>query len=72
MQRTIWSLAFAVAALAITTQSASAGQFKKAVYYGAGQRPFAVVAAHLTQSGNLDLALADWLSEPDRDSFGQR
>ncbi len=62
MQRTIWSLAFAVAALAITTQSASAGQFKKAVYHGAGQRPSTLVAAHLTQSGNLDLAFADWLS----------
>jgi FG-GAP-like repeat len=62
MQRTIWSLAFAVAVLAITVQSASAGQFKKAVYYGAGQRPSTLVAAHLAQSGNLDLAFADWLS----------
>jgi hypothetical protein len=62
MQRTIPSLAFAVAALAITTQSASAGQFKKAVYYHAGQRPYRVVAAQLTASGNTDLVVADYLT----------
>ncbi len=62
MQRTIRSLAFAVAALAITTQSASAGQFKKAVYYKAGSLPYQVAAAHLTNSGNLDLVVADYLS----------
>jgi hypothetical protein len=61
MQRTIWSLAIAVAALAITIQSASAGQFTKGVYYGAGQRPYKVVTAQFTQSGNLDLAFADWV-----------
>jgi hypothetical protein len=60
MQRTIWSLAIAVAALAITTQTASAGQFKKAVYYHAGQRPYRLVAAQFTQSGNLDLAVGDF------------
>jgi FG-GAP-like repeat len=63
MQRTIRSLAFAVAALAITTQSAGAGQFKKAVYYGAGQRPYKVVTAQFTQSGNVDLAVGDYLSD---------
>jgi FG-GAP-like repeat len=62
MQRTIRSLAFAVAAFAITAQSASAGQFKQASYYSAGQRPYRLVAAELTNSGNLDLAIADWLS----------
>jgi hypothetical protein len=37
-------------------------QFKKVKYNGAGERPFAVVAAHLTRSENLDLVFADWLS----------
>jgi hypothetical protein len=50
-------------AFSMLTASAWAGQFKKAVYYGAGQLPNAVVTAHLTQSGNLDLAFADWLSD---------
>jgi hypothetical protein len=63
MQRTIRSLAFAVAALAITTQSASAGQFKHPVYYPAGERPYRVIATQLTDSGNIDIAFADWLSD---------
>ncbi len=63
MQRTIWSLVFAVAALAITTQSASAGQFKKAVYYHAGLRPYHVITADFNNDGNADLAFADWLSD---------
>jgi FG-GAP-like repeat len=62
MQRTIRRLAFAVAALAITTPSASAGQFKKPVYYHAGQLPRHVAAAQLTASGNVDLVFADYLS----------
>jgi hypothetical protein len=62
MQRTIWSLAIAVAALAITTQSASAGQFKKAVYYKAGERPYQVVVTHVTNGPNLDLVIGNYLS----------
>jgi hypothetical protein len=62
MQRTIWSLAFAVAALAITTQPASAGQFKKTVYYHAGKLPSQVVTGDFNNDGNTDLAFADWLS----------
>ncbi len=62
MQRTIRSLAFAVAALAITSQSASAGQFKKAVYYGTGRNntPYGIISAKFTNSGHLDLALTDY------------
>jgi FG-GAP-like repeat len=60
MQRTIWSLAFAVAALAIATQSASAGQFKKPVYYKVGGVPYSVVTADFNHDGNLDLAVSDW------------
>jgi hypothetical protein len=40
-----------------------AGQFEKAVYHSAGQRPYRVVTAHFTQSGNLDLAVADFVSD---------
>jgi hypothetical protein len=62
MQCTIRRLAFAVAALAITAQSAAAGQFEKAAYHHAGQRPYQVVAAQLTGSGNTDLVVADYLT----------
>ncbi len=57
MQRTIRSLAFAVAALAITTQSASAGQFKKAVYYHTGQLP-----RHVAARNSLEAAMLIWFS----------
>ncbi len=60
MQRTIWSLAFAVAALAITTQSASAGQFKKPIYYNVGTLSYSIVTADFNHDGNLDLAVSDW------------
>jgi FG-GAP-like repeat len=63
MQRTIWRLVFAVAVLAITAQSAGAGQFKKAVYYHAGLRPYHVITADFNNDGNADLAFADWVSE---------
>jgi hypothetical protein len=58
MQRTIRSLAFAVAALAIATQSASAGQFKKPVYYPAPGLPWAVATADF--NGDSNLAVADF------------
>jgi len=40
-------------------------QFRKAIYYGTGKNtsPYAVVSAHLTNSGHLDLALADYASD---------
>ena len=50
-------------ALAVLTASAWAGQFRKAVYYHAGQLPRHVAAAQLTTSGNLDLVFADYLSD---------
>jgi FG-GAP-like repeat len=62
MVYTAGSLASAFAVLVLTTQGLSAGQFKTAVYYKAGQRPYQVVATHVTNSGNLDLVLADYLS----------
>jgi hypothetical protein len=62
MRRTLWTFLLAVSTLCLGAGNAFAGQFKRAVYYGAGERPFAVVTAHLTHSGNLDLAFADWLS----------
>ena len=37
-------------------------QFKKAKYYPAGQRPHQVATAKLTESGNLDLIISDWLT----------
>jgi hypothetical protein len=46
----------------LCTLDASAGQFKRAVYYHAGQRPYRTVAARLTTSGNADLVVADWLN----------
>ncbi len=49
-------------ALSLTAVTASAGQFKRTVYYPAGQRPYQVIAAQLTQSGNVDLAVADYLT----------
>jgi len=41
---------------------ASAGRFKHAVYYNAGTRPYQVVTAKLTNSGNVDLVVADYVT----------
>jgi len=60
--RTFWTFLLAVATLFPSGVNAYAGQFEQAAYYSAGQRPYRLVAAHLTNSGNLDLAIADWLS----------
>ena len=40
------------------------GNFKPAVYYNLGprQRPYQVITADFNNDGNLDLAVADWLS----------
>jgi hypothetical protein len=61
MSRIARTLVVVLATLSAGASIASAGQFKKAVYYRAGQRPYKVVTAQFTQSGNLDLASADWL-----------
>jgi hypothetical protein len=42
---------------------AKADQFKHVVYYGAGQRPYKVVAAQFTKTDNADLAVADYLTD---------
>jgi hypothetical protein len=63
MARPNRTLLLVLAALVIGAPTASAGQFKHAVYYHAGQRPYQVVAAHLTDSGNLDLVVANLTSQ---------
>jgi hypothetical protein len=50
-------------AFLLPTLNAQGGQFKPSTYYPAGQRPYQVVAAELTNSGNVDLAVADWVSD---------
>jgi FG-GAP-like repeat len=50
-------------AFLLPTLNAQGGQFKRSTYYPAGQRPYRVVVAELTSSGNVDLAVADWLSD---------
>jgi hypothetical protein len=53
-----------LATLLVLIAGASAGQFRKAVYYDAGKstQPRYVVAARFTSSGNVDLVFADYLS----------
>jgi len=63
MRRTTWiSALIAGVALVLTVTDASAGQFKKAIYYPAGGRPYRLIAAQLTDSGNVDLAVANYLT----------
>jgi FG-GAP-like repeat len=49
----------------VAPQNAIASQFRRAVYYGVGSHDFPkqVVSARLTNSGNLDLVVADYLSD---------
>jgi len=60
---TAWASAFILGTLSLTVVDASAGQFKRAVYYHAGQAPYQAAATQLTNSGNLDLVMADYLSD---------
>ena len=62
MCRFTWAFLLSVA-LFQTPSNLSARQFEKAVYYSAGQRPYHVITAHFTHSGNLDLAVTDYLSD---------
>ena len=62
MMRTVWAFLLGLTILFVGAGDASAGQFKPAVYYHAGQRPYQVVATHLTNSGNLDLVVANYLT----------
>ncbi len=52
----------AVMTLSLAPLYAFGRQFRRAAYYAAGQRPYQVVAAHFTNSGNVDLAVANYLS----------
>jgi FG-GAP-like repeat len=63
MNRTTWAFLLGLAILAVSASNASAGQFKHVAYYSAGQLPYQVVAAQLTNTGNLDLVMADYLSD---------
>ena len=65
MIRATLGLLLAIATLATLAPSAWAGQFKKAVYYNVGsqQQPYHVIATHLTNSGKVDLAFTDLVSE---------
>jgi len=60
--RIVWVVLLGLATMPVGSSGAFAAQFKKAVYYRVGQGPYRVIAAQLTHSGNLDLAVADWLS----------
>ena len=56
----VFLLGFAL--LSAGTTGASSSQFRHAAYYPAGERPYRVIATELTKSGNLDLVIADYLS----------
>jgi hypothetical protein len=62
MKCTVWVSALILGTIALMGVDASAGQFKKAVYYHAGQQPRHVSAAQLTSSADVDLVFADYLS----------
>jgi hypothetical protein len=62
MRRCAWTFLLGLTTLSVGASNASAGQFRRATYYQAGQRPYNVVAAQFTQSGNLDLAIANYVS----------
>ena len=59
MIRTVRSLLLGLAILSVGAGIAAAGQFQKAAYYHSAGEPWTLAVAHLTQSGNLDLAVAD-------------
>jgi hypothetical protein len=61
VNRAAWLSSLVLGTLIFAGARAPAGQFKRATYYPAGQRPYRVVAAELTKSGNVDLAVADYL-----------
>jgi hypothetical protein len=63
MSGSLWIFLLAVATLSVGAEAALAGQFKRPAYYGAGQRPYKVVTAQFTKTGNSDLAVADYLTD---------
>jgi hypothetical protein len=62
MSRTPWAFLLGLAILSAGASNLRARQFKRAVYYAAGSRPYQVVTAKLTNSGNVDLVVADYLT----------
>ena len=62
MKCTMWVSALMLEMVVLMGADASAGQFKHTSYYSAGKRPYKVVATQLTKSGNIDLVVADYLS----------
>jgi len=62
VNRAVWAFGLVLGAFIFTAADASAGQFKRPAYYRAGRAPYQAVATQLTRSGNLDLVMADYLS----------
>jgi FG-GAP-like repeat len=62
MKRAAWVFKLTLGAVILSGAGAQAGQFKHVAYYRCGQRPYEVIATQLTGSGNLDLVVADYLS----------
>ena len=62
MRPAAWTFLFGLTALSVGVGYTSAAQFRRPVYYRAGQRPHGVVTAQFTQSGNVDLAFTDLAS----------
>jgi hypothetical protein len=63
VKRAVWASVLILGTLVLGASSASAGQFKRAVYYRVGQLPFEVITGQFTHSGNLDLAFANYLDD---------
>ena len=53
---------FVLVWMAMLAPSATASQFKRAVFYNVANRPYQVIAADFNHDGNLDLAVADYLA----------
>ena len=62
LTRAFCGISLVLAIFSLGRQDAEAGQFKHVVYYPAGQAPNQVVTAQFTRAGNLDLAVADYLT----------
>ena len=63
MRRCARGFLLGLAILSVYAGNASEGQFRPATYYRAGERPYQAIAAHFTQNGKLDLAIANYVSD---------
>jgi len=65
MNRLVWNALITLLLLCAGAAAARGQQFRKAVYYSSGKniRPYSVVSAQLTNSGDLDLAMAEYASD---------